>query len=123
LRAATAGFGVLLNIARTMEKPPPTPLASAITSRKAIKEILLEQPHSALELSQLLALSEKEVLGHLNHITRAPGPGLIFQITPATCKHCGFTFKKRERLTTPSRCPVCRHESIRRPRFALGKRK
>ena len=105
-----------------MDKKPPIPRESATTSRQAIKELLLEQPHSALELSQILSLSEKEVLDHLAHIARAPGPGLSFQITPAACKHCGFTFKKRERLTTPSRCPQCRGESLRRPRFALAKK-
>ncbi len=105
-----------------MEKQPPTPRETATTSRQAIKELLLEQPHAALEISQLLSLSEKEVLEHLGHIARAPGPGLQFLITPAVCKHCGFTFKKRERLTSPSRCPICRHESIRRPRFALAQK-
>lgn len=90
-----------------------------VTIRQAIKHLLLEQPLSALELSQHLSLPEKEVLDHLTHIARAPGPGYHFQITPAVCKHCGFTFKKRERLTSPSRCPICRHESLRRPRFTL----
>jgi len=106
-----------------MEKQPPTPRETATTSRQAIKELLREQPHSALEISQLLSISEKEVLDHLTHIARAPGPGLRFHLTPAACKHCGFIFKKRERLTTPSRCPMCRGESIRRPRFALQQQK
>ncbi len=90
-----------------------------VTARQAIKELLQDEALSSLELSQRLSLAEKEVLDHLTHIARAPGLGLKFQITPAVCKHCGFAFKKRERLTTPSRCPLCQHESIRRPRFAL----
>ena len=89
------------------------------TPRQAMKELLVEQPHSSLELSQLLSLSEKEVLEHLSHLARAPGSGLHFQIIPSVCKHCGFVFKKRDRLTRPSRCPICQHESISRPRFAL----
>jgi predicted Zn-ribbon and HTH transcriptional regulator len=89
------------------------------TPRQAIKEVLQEETLSSLELSQRLSLSEKEVLEHLTHIARAPGPGFKFKLTPAVCKHCGFGFKKRDRLTTPSRCPICHHESIRRPRFAL----
>lgn len=93
------------------------------TLRQMIKELLLEEVLSSLELSQRLSQSEKEVLDHLTHIARAPGPGCRFQITPAVCKHCGFAFKKRERLTTPSRCPICQHESIRRPRFALVRQK
>ncbi len=90
-----------------------------VTARQALKELLQEEALSSLELSQRLSLSEKEVLEHLSHIARAPGPGYKFQITPAVCKNCGFAFKKRDRLTTPSRCPICQHESIRRPRFAL----
>jgi predicted Zn-ribbon and HTH transcriptional regulator len=89
------------------------------TLRQAMKELLAEQPRSSLELSQLLSQSEKEVLGHLAHLARAPGPGYRFQMAPAVCRNCGFAFKKRDRLTTPSRCPICHHESIRRPRFAL----
>jgi len=93
-----------------------------VTTRQAIKELLLEEPLSSLDLSQRLSVPEKEVLAHLDHIARAPGPGLRFQITPAICKNCGFAFKKRERLTIPSRCPLCRRESISRPRFALVKK-
>jgi predicted Zn-ribbon and HTH transcriptional regulator len=92
------------------------------TTRQAIKELLLEGPASTLYLSQRLSLPEKEVLDHLNHINRNPGPGYLFQITPAACKRCGFAFKKRQRLNIPSRCPICRHESITRPRFALVER-
>ena len=89
------------------------------TQRQMIKELLLEGVFSSLEISQRLSLPEKEVLDHLVHIAQAPGPGCRFRTTPAVCNNCGFAFKKRERLTTPSRCPLCHHESIRRPRFAL----
>ena len=92
------------------------------TLRQAIKELLTGQPRSSLELSQLLSQSEKEVLDHLPHLARAPGPGMRFQLIPAVCKNCGFVFKKRDRLTCPSRCPLCQHQSISRPRFALVKK-
>lgn len=90
-----------------------------LTIRQAIKDLLLEQSFSALELSQHLVIAEKEVLDHLTHIARAPGPGCRFQMQPSVCKKCGFAFKKRDRLTTPSRCPKCRQQSIRRPRFHI----
>lgn len=93
-----------------------------LTLRQAIRELLLEQPLSALELSRRLGLPEKEVLEHLAHLARAPGAGLEFVMEPPVCKLCGFTFAKRERLTTPSRCPRCRGQSLRRPRFALRRR-
>jgi predicted Zn-ribbon and HTH transcriptional regulator len=93
-----------------------------VTIRQALKQLLQEQPYSALELSRHLSIPEKEVYGHLQHLARAPGPGLRFHLIPAVCHNCGFSFNKRERLTTPSRCPVCRHQSIKRPRFALEAR-
>jgi len=89
------------------------------TIRQMIKELLRKESLSSLELSQRLSVSERDVLDHLAHLARSPGPGHRFQITPAVCNNCGFAFKKRERLTKPSRCPICQHESIRRPRFTL----
>ncbi len=93
-----------------------------VTVRQAIKELLQEEALSTLEISQRLSLPEKEVLAHLAHIARAPGEGFHFQVTPAECKHCGFVFRKRDRLTIPSRCPLCHYQSIRRPRFKLVKK-
>ena len=45
------------------------------TPRQAIKEVLQEESLSSLEISQRLSLPEKEVLEHLVHLARAPGPG------------------------------------------------
>ncbi len=90
-----------------------------VTIRQLIKELLQEESLSSLELSQRLSIPEKEVLDHLAHIARAPGPSWRFRMEPPVCKNCGFAFKKRQRLTMPSRCPLCHHEAIRRPRFAL----
>lgn len=89
------------------------------TVRQAIRELLQEQALSALELSRRLSLSEKEIYHHLEHLARAAGPGYRFQIIPARCRKCGYIFSKRERLTPPSRCPLCRYQSLTRPRFAL----
>ncbi|MGQ9688782.1 MAG: transcriptional regulator [Desulfobaccales bacterium] len=89
------------------------------TLRQIIRELLREQPYSALELSRLLGIPEKEVYDHLQHVARNPGEGWRFRLIPAVCRTCGFTFGKRERLTIPSRCPVCRQQSISRPRFVL----
>ena len=38
---------------------------------------------------------------------------------PAECRGCGFVFRKRELLQAPSRCPVCKGESISDPSFRL----
>jgi predicted Zn-ribbon and HTH transcriptional regulator len=82
----------------------------------------LEQgPLSARDLSGLVGIPEKEVAGHLEHIRHSlhrTGKRLIVQ--PAECTKCGFVFDKRERLTRPSRCPVCKSESLHAPLFSLG---
>jgi hypothetical protein len=40
-------------------------------------------------------------------------------VEPASCKQCGFSFKKRTRLTTLGRCPVSKSEPISSPRFKV----
>jgi transcriptional regulator len=92
------------------------------TPRQDLKTLLLEQDRSVRELSQLLSLSEKDILTHLKHIAKSPGQGCQFVLIPARCRQCGFVFKKRDRLTTPSRCPLCRQTAIARPRYALKSR-
>lgn len=89
------------------------------TFRQALKTLLLAEDRSLRELSQLLSLPEKEILAHLEHLAKAPGPGCRFVLIPAHCRKCGFIFAKRTRLTTPSRCPRCRQTTIARPRYAL----
>jgi len=87
-----------------------------------MRELLQEEPQSALELSRQLSIPEKEVYSHLQHLARAHGEGRRFRVIPAVCRKCGFTFTKRERLTPPSRCPVCKSQSLQRPRFAIDPR-
>ncbi len=78
-------------------------------------EALKRGPLDLREISQLFRIREKEVLDHLQHIARSAR----LKMDPAVCQRCGFVFKKRERLNTPSRCPVCRSESISPPRYQI----
>jgi hypothetical protein len=41
------------------------------------------------------------------------------KMDPAACQRCGFSFKKRGRLNAPSRCPLCKSESISPPRYQI----
>ena len=89
-----------------------------LTLRKKIVEALERESLDLREISKIVGIKEREVLGHLEHIaksTRSRG----FTMEPAYCLHCGFSFKKRSRLSTPGRCPVCRSESIAPPRFQI----
>jgi len=92
-----------------------------LTLRKKIAEALEKEYLDLREISQLFGIKEREVLDHLAHIERSARSGR-FTIEPASCTHCGFSFKKRSRLNTPSRCPLCKNESISPPRFHLAQK-
>jgi len=99
------------------------PPAMHDTIRQAIIEALHEGPCSARELSAAAGTPEREVPFHLEHIRKSitlSGQRLI--VTPAQCKKCGFVFSKREKLTRPGKCPVCKGESLREPRFMIDKK-
>lgn len=85
------------------------------TLRKEIARALEEGPMDLREISQLFRIREKEALEHLQHIARS----FRLKMDPPICQRCGFTFKKRERLNTPSRCPLCKSESISPPRYQI----
>lgn len=84
--------------------------------------VLLSQgrPVSAKQISVLVSVTEKEVVTHLEHIGKTlEKTGRRLHIEPARCRRCGFEFIKRSRLKKPSRCPVCRAESIDEPLFSI----
>jgi hypothetical protein len=87
------------------------------TLRQSIIFVLKEQAVTAKEISQAVGIREKEVYEHLVHIARSRFLGGKFMVLPSTCKDCGYTFRKRDRLTPPGRCFLCRSEAITPPRF------
>ncbi|HXX35690.1 MAG TPA: transcriptional regulator [Thermodesulfobacteriota bacterium] len=88
------------------------------TLRKAIAETLERDFLDLREISKIFHIKEREALDHLEHIARSARLKRFF-MEPAVCLDCGFTFKKRDRLSTPSRCPLCRSSSIAPPRFKI----
>jgi predicted Zn-ribbon and HTH transcriptional regulator len=89
------------------------------TLRKKIAEALGVESLDLREISQLFGIKEKEVLDHLMHIEKS-AHRRSFNVEPASCQQCGFSFKKRTRLSTPGRCPVCKSEHISPPRFKIN---
>jgi transcriptional regulator len=85
------------------------------TLRQEIAEALERGPLDLREISQLFRIREKEALEHLGHIAKSHR----LKMDPAACQRCGFSFKKRARLNTPSRCPLCKSESIIPPRYQI----
>ena len=104
------------------QKPrkPTVPRPALDTVRHAVIELIRDQPLPAKEISARVHITEKEVYGHLEHIRLSiHANGGLLEVTPAECRGCGFVFTKRGRLTPPGKCPVCRHESIFEPLFAV----
>jgi predicted Zn-ribbon and HTH transcriptional regulator len=90
------------------------------TVRHRITAALVGGPLSARDISGQVGIPEKDVCGHLTHIRETlHRSGGHLEVTPAECVTCGFVFRKRERLTKPGRCPVCRSESIHAPLFSV----
>ena len=98
-------------------KSPPTPPERLATPRKTLLSALDHTPQTARELSARAGLSEKEVIHHLEHLLRSH---VKLSIVPAACLACDFRFEKRDRLTRPGRCPICRSSRIEPPGFALS---
>lgn len=101
-------------------RKPTVPRNAAETARHAVIDLLCRETRSAKEFSAELRLTEREVYDHLEHIRRSlHAEGAALEIVPAVCRSCGFTFAKRDRLTAPGRCPVCRHEAISDPLYTI----
>ena len=90
-----------------------------LTLRKKIAKALEEECLGLQGISKLFGIKEREVLDHLQHIAKSVHPERLI-VEAACCKQCGFAFKKRTRLNTPGRCPVCKSESISPPRFKIN---
>lgn len=101
-------------------KEPATPPDRRETLRKRIQAFLEGRTASARDISQEVGIPEGEAYEHLEHIGRSVHKaGRALVITPAECRKCGFSFRKRERLKKPGRCPVCRSETITDPLFSI----
>jgi len=97
------------------------PREECTTIRQTLIALLGQHPLSIRELSTAAHIPEKEVVIHLEHIRVAARKGdRRLHLTPAVCLKCGFVFNKRERLTKPGKCPVCRNEQITGPLYGLG---
>ena len=108
---------------RARKRKEPIPAERAETLRQRIRALLAGPPASLKEISGEARISEKEVLGHLEHLERSlPHLGCELAVSPAECGRCGFVFSKRERLKKPGRCPVCRSELIHEPLFSVRAR-
>ncbi len=90
------------------------------TLRQQMITILQSAPMDKRDLSQALRISEKEVNDHLPHVAKTvAAQGMTWQVTPAYCDSCRYTFKDRKRLTPPGKCPRCKASRIQGPWFRV----
>ena len=107
---------------RTKIKEPTVPLERFDTIRHKIVSLLSGHSSSARQISAELRIPEKEICDHLEHIRKTMHNGRShLLVEPAHCEKCGFTFRKRDRLKKPGKCPMCRSESIIDPLFTVAK--
>ncbi len=90
-----------------------------LTIRQSIICLLEREAMTARDISKVIRISEKEVLAHLEHVSKSIQPPKRLVIDPSVCQQCGFVFRDRRRFSSPSRCPECRHEGITRPVFSI----
>jgi len=101
----------------TEPHPPPVRLQSP---RELLLQTLSAKQLTVRALSQAAGLSERDVLNHLQHLQKSlKAQNRRLKVTPATCLDCHFIFQKRERLTRPGKCPVCRSTHLREPFFSI----
>ncbi len=92
-----------------------------LTVRQQIVESITGTLLSARRLAGLLEIREREIEDHLPHVVKSIARDRTkrFVIDPSKCLDCGFVYRDRTRLTTPSRCPTCRSEAISPPQFGI----
>ena len=91
------------------------------TPRQRIIELITDTRLSSHQLAQLLGIPERQVEDHLTHVVKslARDRGRRVILDPSVCGDCGFVFRNRNRLTRPSRCPICRSERITAPQYGI----
>ena len=98
----------------------PVPFERLKTIRQQIISLLDGNILTAKDISADIRISEKEVYEHLEHIQKTVNKAEHrFTIQASVCRQCGFTFRKRDKLRKPGKCPVCRSEIIQEPLFGI----
>lgn len=90
-----------------------------MTRREEIEGLLKQKPYTPKELADYFSVSIPEIIEDLNHVKLSVKPPYFFKYQPPMCRGCGFLFKERRNLKTPSKCPRCRKEDIAEARYFI----
>lgn len=101
-------------------KIPFVPYERLETARQKIVSVLRGNILTAKDISKEVMISEKEVYDHLEHIQKTMNKkNQPLVVIPASCRKCGFEFRKRDRLKKPGKCPVCKCSFIKDSLFSI----
>jgi len=91
------------------------------TIRQDMAALLNEEECTARDLSVSVGVSEKEVYEHLSHIAKTVMiQNKTLVIRPFECRHCGYVFKDRKRLSRPGRCPKCKGSYLKSAAYKIS---
>lgn len=87
--------------------------------RKALVQLLLDNPMSLSAIAEAMEVTPREVEEDLQHLQRSLRHSEYrLLVHPAVCRKCGFRFKE-EKLHKPGKCPQCHHSWIEEPRLEI----
>ncbi len=89
------------------------------TIRQQLVALLEQGEWSSIDLSKELSIEERDVFTHLEHVKKSLKDRKL-TIDPYQCLSCNYSFKKRNRLDRPGRCPQCKGSHIRMALFSLN---
>lgn len=89
------------------------------TRREEIIGLLEKGPISPYNIANKFGTTLKEILEDIKHVKLSIKPKQL-KMVPAYCKKCGFVFKERSRIKTPTKCPKCRGEWIEKEKLFIG---
>lgn len=89
-----------------------------MTRRQEIIDWLSKTPTSLQNIANFYKTDLKDILEDVEHIRESIKPKKL-KMVPPYCKKCGFVFKERNRIKTPSKCPKCKSEWIEAPLFRI----
>ncbi len=93
------------------------------TRRQRLTEELKKGWISIRALSIMYKFPEKVISNDIEHIKKSISHRGKLMFKPAECINCGFVFKEREKIKSPSRCPKCKSERIKESIFMLVENK
>jgi len=96
---------------------------SPATRREEIIEMLRVRSMRLIDVANDFLTTPDDIAIDLEHIAKSIYPTEVLRLEVPTCTKCGYAFKWRKKVKSPSRCPSCKGERITDPVFFIESRK